>query len=163
MSQAPEDGRTNIRNMLSSKWWNNKASDIKLVYLYSNQCHLSHSTIINGLKTGREMNFTSALYHFPISILFIGVMNCRNRFIFTGRQPCPSVRPSCDINTEQTGSPQFVKLDISIAPLKVTVHIKICFFPEAGDSKLPINFCELLRDYTVSHSRRHNHKYSVSE
>ena len=34
-SQAPEDGCTNIRNMLSSKWWNNKASDIKLVYLYS--------------------------------------------------------------------------------------------------------------------------------
>jgi len=34
--QAPEDGCTNIRNMLSSKWWNNKASDIKLVYLYSN-------------------------------------------------------------------------------------------------------------------------------
>jgi len=30
-SQAPEDGCTNIRNMLSSKWWNNKASDIKLV------------------------------------------------------------------------------------------------------------------------------------
>jgi len=34
-SQVPEDGCTNIRNMLSSKWWNNKASDIKLVYLYS--------------------------------------------------------------------------------------------------------------------------------
>ena len=30
-----EDGCTNIRNMLSSKWWNNKSSDIKLVYLYS--------------------------------------------------------------------------------------------------------------------------------
>jgi len=35
-----------------------------------------------------------------------------------------SVRPSCDVNTAQTGSPQFVKLDISIAPLKVTAHIK---------------------------------------
>ena len=34
-SQAHEDGCTNIRNMLSSKWWNNKASYIKLVYLYS--------------------------------------------------------------------------------------------------------------------------------
>jgi hypothetical protein len=34
-SQAPEDGCTNIRNMLSIKLWNNKASDIKLVYLYS--------------------------------------------------------------------------------------------------------------------------------
>ena len=34
-TQAPEDGCTNIRNMLNSKWWNNKASDIKLVYLYS--------------------------------------------------------------------------------------------------------------------------------
>ena len=34
-SQAPEDGCTNIRNMLSSKQWNNKASDIKFVYLYS--------------------------------------------------------------------------------------------------------------------------------
>jgi hypothetical protein len=34
-SQAPEDGCTNIRNMLSSNQWNNKASDIKLVYLYS--------------------------------------------------------------------------------------------------------------------------------
>ena len=34
-SQAPEDRCTNIRNMLSSKWWNNKASDIKLVCLYS--------------------------------------------------------------------------------------------------------------------------------
>jgi len=34
-SQAPEDGRINIRNMLSIKQWNNKASDIKLVSLYS--------------------------------------------------------------------------------------------------------------------------------
>jgi hypothetical protein len=34
-SQAPEDGCTNIRNMLSNKQCNNKASDIKLVYLYS--------------------------------------------------------------------------------------------------------------------------------
>jgi len=33
-SQAPEDGCINIRNMLSSKYWNNKASDIKLVSLY---------------------------------------------------------------------------------------------------------------------------------
>jgi len=37
MSQAPEDGCTNIRNMLSSEQWNNKASDIKLVYLYSTE------------------------------------------------------------------------------------------------------------------------------
>ena len=35
-SQAPEDECTNIRNMLSSKQCNNKASDIKLVYLYFN-------------------------------------------------------------------------------------------------------------------------------
>jgi len=34
-SQAPEDGCTNIRNMLSIKQWNNEVSDIKLVYLYS--------------------------------------------------------------------------------------------------------------------------------
>jgi len=34
-SQAPEDGCINIRNMLSIKWWNNKASYIKLVSLYS--------------------------------------------------------------------------------------------------------------------------------
>ena len=34
-SQAPEDGCINIRNMLSIKQWNNKASDIKLVSLYS--------------------------------------------------------------------------------------------------------------------------------
>jgi len=34
-SQAPEDGCIIIRNMLSSKQWNNKASDIKLVSLYS--------------------------------------------------------------------------------------------------------------------------------
>ena len=34
-SQAPEDGCINIRNMLSIKWRNNKASDIKLVSLYS--------------------------------------------------------------------------------------------------------------------------------
>ena len=33
--QAPEDRCTNIRNMLNIKWRNNKASDIKLVYLYS--------------------------------------------------------------------------------------------------------------------------------
>jgi len=33
-SQAPEDGCINIRNMLSSKYWNNKASDIKLAPLY---------------------------------------------------------------------------------------------------------------------------------
>ena len=35
MSQAPDDGCTNFRNMLSSKQWNNKASDTKLVSLYS--------------------------------------------------------------------------------------------------------------------------------
>jgi len=34
-SQAPEDGCINIRNMLSIKWWNNKARDIMLVSLYS--------------------------------------------------------------------------------------------------------------------------------
>ena len=34
-SQAPEDGCINIRNVLSIKWWNNKASDTKLVFLYS--------------------------------------------------------------------------------------------------------------------------------
>jgi len=34
-SQAPEDGCINIQNMLSSKQWNNKASDIKLLSLYS--------------------------------------------------------------------------------------------------------------------------------
>ena len=33
-SQAPEDGCTKIRDMLSSKWRSNKASDIKLVCLY---------------------------------------------------------------------------------------------------------------------------------
>ena len=33
-SQAPEDGCINIRNMLSIKYRNNKASDIKLVSLY---------------------------------------------------------------------------------------------------------------------------------
>jgi len=42
-SQAPEDGCANIRNMLTSKLWNNKASDIKLIYLYS--------TKINKFKT----------------------------------------------------------------------------------------------------------------
>ena len=35
-SQAPEDGCTIIRNTLSIKQWNNKARDIKLVYLHSN-------------------------------------------------------------------------------------------------------------------------------
>ena len=34
-SQAPEDGCINIRNMLSVKWGNKKASTIKLVYRYS--------------------------------------------------------------------------------------------------------------------------------
>ena len=34
-SQAPEDGCINIRNMLRIKLWNKKASDIKLVSLYS--------------------------------------------------------------------------------------------------------------------------------
>jgi len=34
-SQAREDGCIKIRNMLSVKYWNNKASDIKLVSLYS--------------------------------------------------------------------------------------------------------------------------------
>jgi hypothetical protein len=33
-SQDPEDGCTNTRNMLSIKYWNKKASDIKLVCLY---------------------------------------------------------------------------------------------------------------------------------
>jgi len=33
-SQAPEDGCINIRNMLSIKQWNSKATDIKLVSLY---------------------------------------------------------------------------------------------------------------------------------
>jgi len=32
-SQAPEDECTNIRNMFSSKYWNNKASDIMLIYI----------------------------------------------------------------------------------------------------------------------------------
>jgi hypothetical protein len=34
-SQAPEDGCINIRNLLIIKWGNKKASDIKLVSLYS--------------------------------------------------------------------------------------------------------------------------------
>ena len=34
-SQGPDDGCINIRNMLSIKYWNNKASDIKLFSLYS--------------------------------------------------------------------------------------------------------------------------------
>jgi len=34
-SQAPEDGCINTRNILSIKYKNNKASDIKLVSLYS--------------------------------------------------------------------------------------------------------------------------------
>jgi len=34
-SQAPEDEGINIRNMLSIKYWNNKASDIKLVSLFN--------------------------------------------------------------------------------------------------------------------------------
>jgi len=34
-TQVSEDGCINIRNMLSIKWRNNKASDIKLVSLYS--------------------------------------------------------------------------------------------------------------------------------
>ena len=34
-AQATEDGCTNIRNMSSSKQWNSKASNIKLVYIYS--------------------------------------------------------------------------------------------------------------------------------
>ena len=33
-SQAPEDGCINIRNMLSIKWWNNKASGIKFISHY---------------------------------------------------------------------------------------------------------------------------------
>jgi len=45
-SQAPEDGCTNIRNMLSIKYWNNKESDIKLVYLYSTTKKL----IVTGLR-----------------------------------------------------------------------------------------------------------------
>ena len=49
-SQAPEDGCTNIRNMMSSKYWNNKASDIKLVYLYSN----IRPSSINDLKLGHK-------------------------------------------------------------------------------------------------------------
>ena len=36
-SQAPEDECINIRNMLSIKWRNNKARDIKLVSLYSTE------------------------------------------------------------------------------------------------------------------------------
>jgi hypothetical protein len=50
-SQAHDGGCTNIRNMLSGKQWNNKASDIKLVYLYStniqSNCHciLLHATV----------------------------------------------------------------------------------------------------------------------
>ena len=35
-SKFPEDGCSNIRNMLRIKHWNNKASYINLVYLYSN-------------------------------------------------------------------------------------------------------------------------------
>ena len=51
-SQAPEDGCTNIRNMLSSKWWNNKACDIKLVYLYSSIIYSVKSVVhvVKALK-----------------------------------------------------------------------------------------------------------------
>jgi hypothetical protein len=37
----------------------------------------------------------------------------------------PSVRPSYNINTAQTGGPQFAKLDKPIAPLKVTLRLYI--------------------------------------
>jgi len=77
-SQASEDGFINIRNTLSSKWWNNKASDIKLVFLYStiktmhgpiniiftnNQFHRMSKKIYNkiSLQTERYHHFTAAL------------------------------------------------------------------------------------------------------
>jgi hypothetical protein len=44
-SQAPEDGCINTRNMLNMKQWNKKASDIKLVYIYSTATHYLQITL----------------------------------------------------------------------------------------------------------------------
>ena len=50
-SQDPEDGCINVRNMLSIKWWNNKASDIKLFSLYSTT-KMKHSPMNIKLDKG---------------------------------------------------------------------------------------------------------------
>jgi len=47
-SQAPEDGCINTRKMYSIKWWNNNASDIKLVSLYSTMSlYVSYSNYVH--------------------------------------------------------------------------------------------------------------------
>jgi len=59
--QAPEDGCINIRNMLSIKLWNNKASGIKLFSLYST-IKMMHGPI--------NIRFTKCVFWF--STIFVG-------------------------------------------------------------------------------------------
>jgi len=56
---ASEDGCTNIRNMLSSKYWNNKASDIKLVYLFNYQ----DDARSNKHKNNKNLSRGSEVFH----------------------------------------------------------------------------------------------------
>ena len=67
-SQAPEDGCINIQNMLGIKSWNNKASDIKLVSLYSTLRHVKVGTIICLVSSG----FTSGTKYRVYSRYFPG-------------------------------------------------------------------------------------------
>ena len=76
-SQSPEDGRTNIRNMLSSKWWNNKASDIKLVYLYST-IKITHGPINISLPSQIRPFGLKFSIIFGILLLFILVTYTAN-------------------------------------------------------------------------------------
>ena len=63
--QAPEDGCTNIWNMLSIKYWNNKASYIKLVYLYSSTIiHVHCSECYYGVQLQEySYNFPKWIMH----------------------------------------------------------------------------------------------------
>jgi hypothetical protein len=78
-SQAPEDGCTNIRNMLSSKQWNNKTSDIELVYLYSTSLNLFDSLIRTFwlLQTRLRLKKQITVYKAKLSQRKYGLQNFR--------------------------------------------------------------------------------------
>jgi len=59
-SQAPEDRCINIRNMLRIKYWNKKASDFKLVSLYSTVL-VCLCSCVPALLVGSDFNFTIVL------------------------------------------------------------------------------------------------------
>jgi len=100
-SQGPEDGRINIRNMLSSKLWNNKASDIRLVSLYwgflkfiAGRMHLSSLTVCH----------TSSFFILSFQLIFSIFLQYHTSQI--SRYFWSTLRPKCPVfSTTQSYAP----------------------------------------------------------